>query len=79
MELLYAILMAAGALFVGAVVTGLIAFSAGVKHRKKVDFPEPEGPITHSTSPLLICVVMPFNTCTSRKFFCKFSTFITLA
>ena len=36
MELMYAILMAAGALIVGALVAALIAYRAGIKHRQKV-------------------------------------------
>lgn len=28
-------------------------------HRKKVDLPEPEGPITATTYPFLICVEIP--------------------
>ena len=36
MELMYAILLAAGALVIGALVTGLIAYRAGIKHRQKV-------------------------------------------
>ena len=35
-ELLYAVLMAAGALVIGAVVAALIAYPAGIKHRRKV-------------------------------------------
>jgi len=35
-ELLYAVLMAAGALVIGAVVAALVAYPAGVKHRQKV-------------------------------------------
>ena len=39
------------------------------KQRKKVDFPEPDGPIIATTSPSLIVVEIPFNTSSLPKCF----------
>jgi hypothetical protein len=38
-----------------------VGVSSKFKHRKKVDLPEPEGPITAMTSPAAIVVDIPFN------------------
>ena len=39
-----------------------VGSSSKFKERKKVDLPEPEGPIITTTSPFLISVLMFFNT-----------------
>lgn len=42
-------------------------------HRRKVDFPLPEGPIMTTTSPFLMVVEMPLMTLRGPKFLCKSS------
>ena len=53
-----------------------VGFSRRFSDLKKVDFPEPEGPITATTSPLCISVEIPSRTILSSNCFCRFSTLI---
>ena len=55
-----------------------VGVSSLLRQRKKVLFPEPEGPITTTFSPLLITVSMPLNTSFFPKAFLSPLTSITL-
>src|SRR5690625_4368847 len=48
------------------------------KQRKNVDFPEPDGPITATTSPAFIVVEIFFKTVCLPNFLVSFSTLITV-
>ena len=54
----------------------LVGLSKRFKHLKKVDLPEPDGPITTTTSPSFISWFIPFRTSSSPKDFVRFSTLI---
>lgn len=47
--------------------TPLVGVSSRLRERRKVDFPQPEGPIIAITSPLEIVVFMPLRTSCSPK------------
>ena len=44
-----------------------VGSSSRFMHRRNVDFPEPDGPTTNTTSPFLMVVVMFFSTSTPSK------------
>ena len=52
----------------------LVISSRRFKHLKKVDLPDPEGPIKQITSPSLISKEISFKTSKEPKFFFKFLT-----
>ena len=52
--------------------------SSRFRQRRKVDLPEPEGPMTHITSPLLISTLTPLRASLPSKTFLRFLTLITL-
>ena len=54
-----------------------VGSSIQFKQRKKVLFPEPEGPKTTTISPLLIVTLISFNTSVSPKLFFRLITSIT--
>src|SRR5699024_2446513 len=56
-----------------------VGTSRRFRERRKVDFPEPEGPIIATTSPLCISVLIPSKTLLSPKCFWRFSTFINVS
>src|SRR5699024_9513384 len=53
-----------------------VTSSKRFKHLKKVLFPEPDGPITQTTSCARILLDIPFNTSFLPKDLCKSSTVI---
>ena len=47
--------------------------------RKKVDFPDPDGPIITRTSPCLISRSIPLSTSFLPKYLCKFLILISVS
>ena len=45
----------------------LVTSSSRLRQRRKVDFPDPEGPMMDSTSPLVMEAEMPLSTSSSPK------------
>ena len=60
-------------------ISPFVGVSNKFKHLKNVLFPDPDGPITQTHSPLSIWQSMPFNTSRDPKYLCKFLTSITLS
>ena len=54
-----------------------VGSSRRFKHRRNVLLPEPEGPMTHTTSPLWISTVISFKTSSFSKLFPRCCTWIS--